>query len=164
MAFTRNFYDRERDLTKINDRYNNLNYVLNVPGNGTRPYFIDDPQLRLQKFGANLSDNMVDINSTLLGLNRTLCRDTDKPNNGRDGNSKPFNDTFNLQQFPSITNAITDESRLMMPAWTLRDQENTNWKFLHYNPQEHTEMNFDNNVSSRILEKDNYASNNSVCY
>ena len=37
-----------------------------------------------------------------------------------------------------------------------RDLETNNWSYLYNNPQEHTELVFDNNLSTRILEKDNY--------
>lgn len=156
MAFTRIFYDRDRVIKNLDEDYNNLKYSVNVPGNGTNPYFIDDPQLRMQKFGANLSKNMVDINSTLLGLNQTLSRDTNKPNNGRNGNSMPFNNTYNPLEFPSINSAITDQPRAMAPPWALRDLDRIDWKYLHYDPQQHFEKIFENNVSSRILEKDNF--------
>ena len=159
MAFTRLFYDKEQVQTRLNEDYNNLNYVVNVPGNGERPYYIVDPQIRMQKFGANLSHNLVDINSSLLGLNQVLSHDQSKPNNGRAGNSEPFNDTFSKILFPSFEKAVTDQPRMMTPAWALRDQEQIDWQYLHYNPQVKAEINFDNNVSSRILEKDNYHSN-----
>ena len=159
MAFTRLFYDKKQVQTRLDEDYNNLNYVVNVPGNGELPYYIVDPQIRMQKFGANLSHNLVDINSSLLGLNQILSHDQTKPNNGRSGNSEPFNDTFSKIHFPSFEKAVTDQSRMMAPAWALRDQEQMNWQYLHYNPQVKAEINFDNNVSSRILEKDNYHSN-----
>lgn len=159
MAFTRLFYDKDNVKIRLDEDYNNLNYVVNVPGNGEKPYFIDDPQIRMQKFGANLSHNLVDINSSLLGLNEILSRDQIKANNGRSGNSEPFNDTFSKINFPSFEKAVTDESRMMMPAWALRDQEQVNWQYLHYNPQIKAEMNFENNLSSRILEKNNFHSN-----
>ena len=46
-----------------------------------------------------------------------------------------------------------------MPPWALRDKEHNDWQYLHYNPQVKSEMKFDSNVSSRILEKDNYDNN-----
>ena len=48
-------------------------YILNVPGNGSKPCFMNDPQLRLQKWGANLKSVVnggpIDIDSDLVGLN-----------------------------------------------------------------------------------------------
>ena len=57
--------------------------------------------------------------------------------------------------YPTINNAITDESRATMPAWQVRDLEQNNWNYLLDNPQAHTEMTFINNIDSRNLEKDN---------
>ena len=159
MAFTRFNYDDCRTKKKLQESTGPGRYSLNMPGNGPTPCFFNDPQIRMQKFGANLSHNLVDINSSLLGLNEILSRDQIKANNGRSGNSEPFNDTFSKMYFPSFEKAVTDESRMMMPAWALRDQEQVNWQYLHYNPQIKAEMNFENNLSSRILEKNNFHSN-----
>ena len=41
-----------------------------------------------------------------------------------------------------------------MPAWTARDLEQTNWSILPLNPQENVCFPFENNLSTRILEKD----------
>jgi hypothetical protein len=38
----------------------------------------------------------------------------------------------------------------------LRDMEQDNWKMLHFDPQEHVFRPFNNNVSTRIIEKDNF--------
>jgi hypothetical protein len=43
-----------------------------------------------------------------------------------------------------------------MPAWTARDLEQVDWYILPLNPQENTCMPFQNNLSTRILEKDNF--------
>tara|TARA_Y100001980_G_C14472000_1_gene251991 strand:- start:198 stop:665 length:468 start_codon:yes stop_codon:yes gene_type:complete len=153
MSFTRLFYDKEKVNNKLEEDYNNLKYNVNVPGNSERPYFIDDPQIRLQKFGANLSNNLVDINSSLLGIDKKLSRHYHTQDSC---NAIKINNNYSKILFPSYNEAITDEPRLTMPAWNLRDQETNNWTYLHYNPQLKTEITFDNNISSRILEKDNY--------
>jgi hypothetical protein len=41
-----------------------------------------------------------------------------------------------------------------MPAWTARDLEQVDWYTLPLNPQENTCMPFQNNISTRIVEKD----------
>ena len=45
----------------------------------------------------------------------------------------------------------------MNPAWQVRDLEQNNWAYLHANPQENTEIVFENNIHSRIAEKDIHA-------
>ena len=156
MAFTRAYDDKDRVNTFLQQDVNNLKYMVNVPGNGTRPYYIEDPQVRLQKFGANISSNIVDINSGLKGMDKVLSRDGNCPNNGRGGNSSSFDNHYSRLCFPTVSSAITDQPRATEPAWALRDLEANRWNYLHSNPQNHIEVEFVNNVSSRILEKNNY--------
>ena len=49
--------------------------MLNVPGNGSKPCFMEDPFCRLQKWGANLMTNAINLESDLMGLSRSLNRD-----------------------------------------------------------------------------------------
>jgi hypothetical protein len=152
MASTRD--DRAEISCRLNQYNNSMGYMLNVPGNGTHPDYIVDPQIRLQTFGANLSANVVDINSKLLGVYNQLSRDCYVPNT-RDPN---FNPEFKKMTFPSITNAITDQPRTTMPAWELRGVDRNNWDFPLRNEQEHIEMHFINNVDSRQNGKDAFRS------
>ena len=156
MAFTRAFDDKDRINMFQDQDVNNLKYMVNVPGNGTQPYYIVDPHVRLQKFGANISENIVDINSGLKGMDRILSRDGFQPNNGRYGNSEPFDNKYMRHYFPTNSSTITDQPRATEPAWELRGLEQNHWDYLYSNPQNHTEILFENNVSSRILEKNNY--------
>ncbi len=160
MSFTNIFYDKDRVSKNLNQNLENLQYMTQVPGNGTKPYFIDDPQIRLQKFGANISNNIVDLNSTLLGLNKiqSNCNEMKDINTERGGNNN-LTKEFDIKNFPVYSYAITDESRLMMPAWTLRDMENQNWINMTHQKLNNIEMKFSNNVSSRILEKDKFEKN-----
>ena len=67
MSFTRCYYDKDR-INICQDRDLDIcKYVLNVPGNGNRPSFINDPQIRLQKFGANISSNIGSITAPVPG-------------------------------------------------------------------------------------------------
>ena len=148
MAFTR---DDNAKTRCILDAYNNsLGYMLNVPGNGLYPDFLVDPHIRLQKFGANLSTNVVDINSKLLGIDKQLNRDQ-LTQNTRDQN---FNPIYKRFTYPSNEKSITDEPRTTNPAWQIRGLERIEWSYPLFNPQEHTEMRFANNINSRQDEKD----------
>ena len=153
MAFTRD--NIEKMKVNVNKYENGLSYMLNVPGTGDRPDYIADPQIRLQGFGANLSTNVVDINSNLLGVNKQLNRDHYVPNT-RD---TWFDDTYKRFTYPVISSAVTDQPRAMNPAWQIRDLEQNNWDYLYSDPQKHTEMTFDNNINSRMEEKDIYTAN-----
>ena len=153
MAFTRAFDDKERINMFLNQDVNQSKYMLNVPGNGTKPYFIEDPQIRLQKFGGNISTNFINVNSGLKGIGRQLDTDCLMKTNK---NEQLIQNNYSEISFPVISSTITSESRTTIPAWQLRDLEQNNWNYLHSNPQNHAETMFENNVSSRILEKDSY--------
>ena len=156
MAFTRAYDDKNRKNMFLEEDVNINRYMLNVPGNGTKPYFIEDPHIRLQKFGGNLSNNVINVNSGLKGIAGHLDRDCSTI---KDKNEQMLKDNYSEISFPNNSAIITNESRTSMPAWQLRDLEQTNWNYLHFNPQHHTETLFENNISSRILEKDSYDSN-----
>ena len=150
MAFARD--NVEKMEFRVDENNNSLGYMLNVPGTGPKPDYIGDPQIRLQKFGANISVNVVDINSELLGVNKQLARECLVPNT-RDN---AFNDTYKRYTYPTISTAITDQPRATMPAWELRGLEQNNWNYLPNDPQKHTELLFPNNMNSRLVEKDVY--------
>ena len=54
MAFTRFNYDDCRTKKKLQESTGPGRYSLNMPGNGPTPCFFNDPQIRMQKWGANL--------------------------------------------------------------------------------------------------------------
>ena len=81
MSFTR-FHDDPCRVQKYLEETTNIgNYNLNVPGNGIDMPFFNDPHVRMQKWGANLSNNIVNIDSDLRGLTRGLNRDSNELNN-----------------------------------------------------------------------------------
>ena len=49
---------------------------------------------------------------------------------------------------------IVDESRATHPAWMYKDLEQTRWEQPFLNPQNNWNKPFDDNLQSRILEKD----------
>ena len=165
MAFTR-FHDDPCRIQKYLDETTYVgNYEINVPGNGDKPLFFNDPHLRMQKWGANLSHNQVELESDLRGQTRGLNRDLIKENNYT--NYVANNNLYYVNSYPVNSNEITGESRATHPAWTLRelDSINTpnipnNFKYLLMDPQENICRPFHNNISSRIIEKDYYAMNN----
>jgi hypothetical protein len=157
MANTRINYDVCRTKKMLQQATDPGRYILNVPGNGSKPCYMEDPQIRIQKWGANLRTNSVNLESELIGLganqgnsnNRFLSRDCLVKDQYQtyNVNSEPI-------EYPSCSNLYTEESRTIMPAWTARDLEQVDWYTLPLNPQENTCLPFQNNVSTRILEKD----------
>jgi len=155
MANTRINYDVCRTKKMLQQSTDPGRYILNVPGNGAKPCYMEDPQIRIQKWGANLRTNSINLESELIGLGpntgnkRFLSRDCLV----KDQYQK-YNVTSEQIEYPSCNNLYTEESRAIMPAWTARDLEQVDWYTLPLNPQENTCIPFQNNVSTRILEKD----------
>ena len=155
MAFTRFNYDECRTKKLLQESTGPGRWLLNQPGQGDKPYFIEDPHIRLQGWGANLmttpTQSPVDIESDLDGRTRPLsrfCSNSQFPNYGITKSYK--------QSYPTYGNSITEESRYTHPSWLYTDLEQTRWEYPLMNPQENTCIPFHNNLSSRILEKDSY--------
>jgi hypothetical protein len=160
MAFTRFHDDPARISKQLQQMTDTGRWVLNVPGNGDKPHFALDPQIIPQKWGANLWTNSVDISSSLLGIDKSLNRDVPLGLLQKETPSK----------VPSLGNVVrsssrieypvcdsfltTDQSRVIMPAWTARDLQQNHAYILPNNPQLNTEMPFQNYVNTRIFEKD----------
>jgi hypothetical protein len=72
MAFTRFKYDDCRTKKSLQQQTDPGRWILDVPGNGSHPCYIEDPQIIIQKWGANLRTNTINLESDLLGVNRTL--------------------------------------------------------------------------------------------
>ena len=149
MAFTRFHDDPCRIQKQLQQSTGPGRWILNVPGNGDKPYYMSDPQIRIQGWGGNLMTNSTNLESELLGVNRKLNRGDCLGNT-----YQKYNVPTQSIQYPTSTGLYTEESRTIMPAWMIRDAEQVDWYTLPLNPQENTCMPFQNNVSTRILEKD----------
>jgi hypothetical protein len=149
MAFTR-FHDDDCRIKKQLQQSTDVGrWVLDVPGWGSKPDYIADPHIRSQMWAGNLMTNCVDLESELRGYTHVLSKDCI----GKD-NYQSFNVPTSRIQYPTNTALYTEESRTICPAWTFRDKEQVDWYYPPLNPQENTCMSFQNNVSTRIIEKD----------
>lgn len=148
MSFTRFHDDPCRIEKQLQESTGPGRYRLNVPGNGEKPCFMEDPFIRLQHWGANLMTSPVDLDSDLKGLTRTLNKDY-MPINGYIEHAAKSQSI----QYPSCL-PMTEQPRATNPAWTARDLEQVDWYTLPLNPQENVCIPFANNLSTRILEKD----------
>jgi len=145
MSFTRFHDDPCRIQKQLQESTGPGRYMLNVPGNGLKPCYMVDPYMRMQKWGANLMTDTINLESQLLGLDRQLDRDC------TEYDSKPVKSK--RVQYPECM-PFTDQTRATNPAWTARGVEQNNWYILPLNPQENVCLPFHNNLSTRILEKD----------
>jgi hypothetical protein len=151
MSFTRFHDDPCRVAKQLQQSTDVGRWILNVPGNGDKPSYMADPQIRIQTWGGNLMTNCIDLESELRGVNRRASKDC----LGKDEYQR-YNVPTQKISYPSNSALYTEESRTIMPAWTARDLEQVDWYILPLNPQENTCMPFQNNLSTRILEKDNF--------
>jgi len=156
MSFTRFYDDPARIVIRNQQATGPGRWVLDQPGNGDKPYYMADPQIRAQQWAGNLWTNCIDLNSALLGLDRNLnkdCLGVNEYNNNKHSawvhNAKPI-------EYPTSARLTTEQSRAVLPAWTVRDLEQVDWAPLLANPQQHALRPFVNNVSSRILEKEKF--------
>ena len=157
MANTRISYDPCRTVKSLQESTGPGRYTMNVPGNGDKPSYMEDPHIRIQKWGANLRTNAINLESDMLGLNRPLGRDC----LGKDNYETHVVETEQVN-YPNNSMLYTEQSRAIMPAWTARDLEQVDWYTLPLDPQENTCIPFLNNLSTRTLEKDYF--NNSCDY
>lgn len=156
MAFTRFRDDPVRIQKQLQESTYLGRYQLNRPGPGVHLPFLEDPNIRLQHWGANLQNNTVDLESEFRNMNRTLNRDLVQENN-----YKHF--TYQTPSRPPLSGYSTmqpfvEESRASHPAWTYKGLEQSKWEEPLINPQSlsHLECPFPQQVSTRILEKDNF--------
>jgi hypothetical protein len=149
MAFTRFKYDECRTKKSLQQATDPGRWIMDVPGNGANPCYMEDPQIIIQKWGANLRTNTINLESDLLGVNRKISRDC----LGKD-NYQNYNVPNKRIEYPTCNNLFTDQSRATNPAWWYRDLEQVDWQYPFLNPQVNTCLPFQNNLSTRILEKD----------
>ena len=123
-------------------------YMLDVPGNdGAYPAYVEDPMIRIQKWGANFRTNGIDIESELKGILNPLGKDCIKTDKKTVSSA--------AIQYPNCSKLTTGQPRASMPAWTTREIESfIDDKVLFLNPQENVAFAFQNNICTRILEKD----------
>ena len=146
---TRYNSDACRISKKLQQMTDQGRYIMNVPGLGEYPAFIEDPYIVPQKWGANLRTNSINLDSELRGVNRPLNKDC----LGKDVYQQ-FNFSSQPIRYPINNKNITEQSRAIAPAWEVRDAEQVDWYYPPLNPQENTCIPFLNNLNTRILEKD----------
>ena len=159
MAFTRFHDDPVRIQKQLQESTYLGRYQLNTPGPGIHLPFMEDPHVRLQKWGANLRNNTVDLESTLRSLNRPLNRDLLHENNyknsGISESRLPYGGYSTMQPY-------VDQSRASQPAWMFKELEQSKWETPLINPQSlsHLETPFQKDLSTRLLERDHYVPRN----
>ena len=147
MALTNIRNEPSRLELEMNQSTGTGRYMLNVPGPGDHMPMQDDPFIRLQKWGANYSPNLIYLENELRNQNHRLNRDELKFVYNKVAIKKP--------NYKAV-NSKTEQSRAVLPAWELLDKDITRWDYVHKNPQSNVFRTFENNISSRIEVKDKY--------
>ena len=150
MSFTRFRDDDARVEEQLHKQTYIGRYQINKPGPGSNLPFMNEPQIRLEQFGANLRTNKINLESDLRGLKRKLNRDLVHDNDYKKKEEHSKMISFNNRE-PFI-----QESRASHPAWTYKDLEQSRWELPLINPQSNLEQPFHFNVNTRILAKDNF--------
>jgi hypothetical protein len=155
MSFTRFYDDPCRISKQLQESTDPGRYMLSVPGNGLTPCFMEDPHIRLQKWGANLQTNTINLESDLLGLTKRLNKDII--------DQKPTMIVHSNKVDYPVCQPYTEQPRATHPAWMVRDLEQNNFQYLPLDPQENTCFSFQNNLNTRLIESDNFKTNAPKC-
>ena len=150
MSFTRFHDDPCRVKKQLQEMTGPGRYMINQPGWGDKPCYMEDPYMRIQQWGGNLRTNTINLESDLLGLTRPLGRDDQKEQDYK------INEAPTEQISYGVEKPFTEESRASHPAWMYRDLEHPVWEQPIVDPQAHLEKPFHDNIQTRILEKDYY--------
>jgi hypothetical protein len=141
--FTRFKDSPEVVKTDLNDMTFSGRYHLNTPGQGTDLPFVNDPTIRLQKWGANLQHNSFEVNDELRGCTRNLNRDHIEQNMYKKNNITQHSEfDVNYTKFTTFTRH-DDQALLFKTKSTINQRTH----ILHENPQSH--ILFNNQVLSR---------------
>lgn len=150
MAFTRYHDDPLRIMKQLQESTDQGRYTLNVPGNGTNVPFVNDPHVRLQKWGANRHDRFVQVESELWGMQQTLTRDCTP---SVEVNAYP-------RRYPTQKKEVTMESRFLTPAWEVRSVAVPRWETPLGELQAHAIVPFNTNSDTRQKARDQWAKAN----
>jgi hypothetical protein len=150
MSFTRFYDDPNRIRKQLEQTTFTGRYMLDVPGPGMELSFLEDPQIRMQKWGANLRDNTVNLESDLFGMTRKMNRDLVEINDYQKNAVNSSGTNW------GVTKPFVEESRASHPAWMYKSLEQDRWEYPILNPLHGIEKKFNENIQTRILEKDHY--------
>lgn len=147
MSLTRFNDDDARVKKRLQESLSVGLYQLDAPGPGPQTPFVEDVHVRLQKWGANLRGNTIEMENDFRNMNNLLSKNMK--------NYKDLEAVTSEVSYPSEA-AFIDESRASLPAWTFRDMESHRWEYPLHDTQKQVEIPFNFNEPSRTLLKDNF--------
>jgi hypothetical protein len=150
-------------------------YQLTRPDNQVIPVLPRDPRFIAQTSGVSISKNtsLIDIDSELIGISRNLTRcpdrkympdgnasfncgaQTGKVRNGCQPFDKVCVDNAEVLKFAD-NGLYSEDTRLSNPPCTLRGTGFNRWSWLPADPQERVTEEFDFQINTKLLSKDNH--------
>ena len=135
MAHTNSFYDESKAKQYMDENTYIGQYIFHVPGNGTSPCYIDDTHIRLEKWGGNRWTNNLYIDEQLNNRYRRYTRrrhdyTLENLRENIEGNCEKL-------EYPTCKTFETQQSRAVLPAWTLRDSTAHQFYERHFPLKDH---------------------------
>lgn len=150
MSFTRLNYDSCAYVYDMNQSMKVGDYRLNAPLNKDNVFY-PDPSIALSGYGGSVcEDNVIDVDSELMGLN---VKATNCPSKKFKPSDKPFCKLINPKTGTAI---VSEDTRMSNPPCTLRGTGWNRWEWLCSNPQDMALTPFETNINNRIVVKDNH--------
>jgi hypothetical protein len=152
-AWNRRLYDGCKSTDDLRLTTGPGRYQLNAPPQYCNATYAPEPTVRQQKWGAAMNNSYIktDVESDLFNINRpttkTACNQYNPTTNKVDAAGvQPVKEDSFPQTF----------SRLVDPPCNLRSSGWNRWEWLCQNPQDGIMMPFDNMVTTRLQQKDQF--------
>jgi hypothetical protein len=152
-SWNRRLYDGCKSTDDLRVSTGPGRYQLDAPPKYCNAAYVPEPTIRQQKWGASMNNNYIktDVESDLFNINRpnskAVCNQYNPTNNKvNSAGVQPVKE----ESFPQTF------SRLVDPPCNLRSSGWNRWEWLCQNPQEGAMMPFDNLVTTRLQQKDQF--------
>ena len=149
MASTRIRNDPYRIETQLQDSTFAERRMFNTPA--TTLHFMNDPHIRMQKWGANKANNFIDTESNLRGMSQKLQY---KDNMNVEYKKNSVSPQIPYNQFATLTHAITDESRATHPAYLSKTMTFDRWEMPLQDPRDKAIIPFNVLEETRFKQKE----------
>jgi hypothetical protein len=161
MSFNRLNYDTCAYKQNLYQSVGPGEYRLTEPPNSCNICLPETPQIRLQKQGVSVRGDMplIDVDSELLNLTRPATNCPSKkyvPDGSQCGLTNPNAPQNRNLEHGSNCHFGIEDTRISNPPCTLRGTGWNRFEWLCLDPQDRVLMPFDNNISNRIVVKDNH--------
>ena len=152
MSFTRCKYDVQNYNRDLYQTVRPGNFKTNLPRNACDGCF--NPNVRGSSFGNSLDNNLINVDSDLMGLNVQNTRCPEKKYNPSMCNEQFKN--VDVTHYDDCPNFVGENTRLSNPPCTLRGTGWNRWEWLCQNPQDRSIVPFNIELNTSIMAKDDH--------